>query len=160
MNNCTAPECYRFPTMGVLCVTHWYNAKGKNPPETAPLNPSLLDIVRGTRRATAPTPFERGMIASKIAGDFKWTQQQIAAVDFAIVQVAKRLDRFTSDDVWIQLGPEFPVTKGMAGRLNGARARGLISNTGETSFSTRGGEHCHNQRLTVWESLVKKVGAQ
>lgn len=143
--------------MGVLCVTHWYNAKGKNPPENTPVNPSLLDMVRGTRGAAAhPTPFERGMLASKIAGDFKWTQQQIAAVDFAIVQVARRLQHFTSDDVWIHLGPDFPVTKGIAGRLNGARARGLIANTGRTAISTRGGEHCHNQRLTVWESQLWK----
>lgn len=142
MKDCTATGCNRFPTMGVVCITHWYNAKGKNPPETAPLK-TLLDHATG---------FERGMIASKVAGDFKWTQQQLAVVDFAIVQVANRLEYFTSDDVWIQLGPEFPVTKGMAGRLNAARGKGLIENTGQTTFSTRGGEHCHNQRLTVWRS--------
>jgi hypothetical protein len=61
---------------------------------------------------------------------------------------------FTADDIWIRLGDDFPVTKGMAARLIAASRRGLIENTGETRFSTRGGAHCHNQRLTLWRSLT------
>lgn len=100
------------------------------------------------------TGFDRGMTASQAAADSKWSPVQIALVDKAIADTARMTPAFTADDVWIRLGDDFPVTKGMAARLTAAVRRGLIENTGETRFSNRGGAHCHNQRLTLWRSLT------
>jgi hypothetical protein len=47
-----------------------------------------------------------------------WTR---TPVDMAIRQVARRQVELTTDDIWQALGPGFPVTKGIAGRLNAAR---------------------------------------
>lgn len=96
------------------------------------------------------TPFERGIAISTRVGNFKWTGEQQRRVDDAIIAVARSKGRFTSDDIWGYLGAEFPVTKGLAGRLNAACKRGFIRNTGTVTQSTRGGVHCHGQRLTVW----------
>lgn len=106
-----------------------------------------------THPAYRPTAgFELGMSRSQESADAKWTAQQAAEVDRAIEQTARMMPVFTADDVWIRLGADFPVTKGMAARLTAAAKRGLIENTGETRFSKRGGAHCHNQRLTLWRS--------
>ena len=96
--------------------------------------------------------FATGIAKSEAAAESKWTSEQIAQVDAAITHVARMKPQFTADDIWLRLGPDFPVNKGMAARLNVAVRRGLIENTGTTSFSKRGGTHCHNQRLTVWRS--------
>ena len=98
----------------------------------------------------AQTPFERGIAISTRVGHFKWTGEQQRQVDDAIIAVARAKGTFTSDDIWTHLGPEFPVTKGLAGRLNAACKRGYIRNTGSVAHSKRGGLHCHGQRLTVW----------
>lgn len=104
--------------------------------------------------AYVPTGFTTGMAKSQAAAETKWTTAQIAQVDAAIEHVARMHQAFTADDIWLRLGSDFPVNKGMAARLNSAARRGLIENTGTTSFSRRGGAHCHNQRLTVWRSRI------
>jgi hypothetical protein len=96
------------------------------------------------------TPFGVAMQISQAVAKAKWTPEQQAAVDAAIAVVARAKGRFTADDVWAQLGADFPVTKGLAGRLNAAVRRELIVNTGEVAHAKRGGLHDHAQRLTVW----------
>ena len=96
------------------------------------------------------TPFGVEMRIRQNVANVKWTPDQQQAVDGAIAVVARAKGRFTADDVWAQLGPDFPVTKGLAGRLNAAVRRGLIRNTGEVAHAKRGGAHDHAQRLTVW----------
>lgn len=80
----------------------------------------------------------------------RWTSEELAAVDKAIRDVAAEGEPFTTDDVWRKLGPGFPVTKGIAGRLLAAVGAGVIVNTGLTDRSTRQDAHGHGQRLTVW----------
>lgn len=96
------------------------------------------------------TPFGVAMRISQNVANVKWTPDQQQAVDAAIAVVARAKGRFTADDVWAQLGTDFPVTKGLAGRLNAAVRRGVIRNTGEVAHAKRGGAHDHAQRLTVW----------
>lgn len=96
------------------------------------------------------TPFAKAMKISQTVANCKWTGEQQRAVDAAIAVVARHKRRFTADDVWAQLGPDFPVTKGLAGRLNAAVRRKLIYNTGTIAHANRGGLHDHAQRLTVW----------
>lgn len=93
------------------------------------------------------------MKASQASADAKWTPEQTAQVDAAIMSCRHFQPTFTADDVWRRLPADFPVTKGMAARLNVAARHGLIENTGQTTTSTRGGKHDHGQRLTVWRSL-------
>lgn len=94
----------------------------------------------------------------------KWTDEEQAQVDRAIRTVAAKVLRtpagntavdgtFTADNVWRELGPEFPVTKGLTGRLIAAAGKGIIRNTGRTTIADRGGDHDHGQRLTVWEAI-------
>ena len=106
----------------------------------------------GTREVVSRplTPFGVAMQISQGVANVKWSPDQQAAVDAAIAVVARAKGRFTADDVWAQLGPDFPVTKGLAGRLNAAVRRKLIVNTGEVAHAKRGGLHDHAQRLTVW----------
>jgi hypothetical protein len=96
------------------------------------------------------SPFYTGMGASQSSAHSKWSPFQQRQVDAAINVVATRLGVFTADDVWAHLGEGFPVTKGLAARLNVAARRGLIRNTGNLAFAGRGGAHDHAQRLTVW----------
>lgn len=102
----------------------------------------------------APRPHDVGIAKSQLAAEHKWTPEQVAHVDRTIEATARMLPAFTADDIWTRLGDDFPVTKGMAARLTAAAKRGVIQNTGDTRFSTRGGAHCHNQRLSVWRSLI------
>lgn len=109
----------------------------------------------------------------------RWTDEEVAAVDRAIRTVAAKcvakfreqrapahvddvllhvgrsdpLLEFTADNVWRELGPEFPVTKGLTGRLIAAKGDGVIRNTGTTRIADRGGDHDHGQRLTVWQAV-------
>lgn len=99
------------------------------------------------------TPFDRGMEGSEQAA-LRWTLDQVLAVDKAIRVVAERKQSFTADDVWAELGDEFPVTKGLSGRLKAAKNRGVLASTGDTAIASRGGSHDHGQRLAVWRSLV------
>lgn len=99
-----------------------------------------------------PTPFERGMIESAKAAR-RWTDQQVAEIDSAIAYLARTKSEFTADDIWTILPDNFPVTKGLAARLNKASNAGLILATDRTRKSTRTNQHGHGQRLTVWQSL-------
>jgi len=104
------------------------------------------------------TKHEKSRIAVAIAesqasANARWTPQQQLDVDAAIRKMARMKPRFTADEVWHELGPAFPVTKGMTARLTHAQRQGLIKNTGEITFSKRGGVHDHAQRLTIWQSL-------
>ena len=99
-----------------------------------------------------PGAFDRGMEGSELAAG-KWTPAQQAAVSKAIWQVAADLYEFTADNIWEILGPDFPVTKGLAGRLNAARHAGLIEPTGQVVMSQRDGAHGHSQRLAVWRAI-------
>lgn len=107
--------------------------------------PSLFD-------APEPTPFKTGMRRSADAG-MKWTDAQIRAVDDAITRCIRMLPEFTADEIWHRLPADFPVTKGLASRLNLFANQGKIKASDRTQRSTRGGTHCHGQRLTIWISL-------
>jgi len=100
-------------------------------------------------------PFERGMAGSERAAR-RWTPAQVRDVDKAIRDCARFRETFTTDDVWAEVrssDPDFPITKGIGGRLNAARHAGLIENTGQTTIARRGGQHDHAQRLSVWRAL-------
>lgn len=94
--------------------------------------------------------FAEGMRQSQRSADHRWTPLESAQVDLAIAEVARKGEPFTTDEVWAHLGAAFPVSKGMAARLNAAVRRGIITNTGEIRTSSRTGDHDHGQRLTVW----------
>lgn len=98
------------------------------------------------------TPFDRGMAASA-ASARRWTDEQVLQVDAAIIACRKFQAEFTADDIWARLPKDFPVTKGLAARLNAAANRGLIVATDRTRKSTRTDTHGHGQRLTIWRSL-------
>lgn len=99
-------------------------------------------------------PFRRGIEISDRVAERKWTDRERAQVDGAIERVAKARELFTADAVWALLGPDFPVTKGIAACLMAARRTGLIEPTDKVVFSARDGVHGHGQRLTVWRSKV------
>lgn len=105
-----------------------------------------------------PAPFDRGMAGSTRAAR-RWTPDETQRVDAAIENVARRVDLFTSDDVWLELGDGFPVTKGMASRLIAAKNRDVIASTGEVRTARRGGNHDHGQRLSLWRSLIHEGAA-
>ena len=98
------------------------------------------------------TPYGQAMQISQAVAEAKWTPFQQRQVDAAIDACARDLGYFTADDIWARLGQTFPVTKGLAGRLNAAVRRRTIVNTGTTRHANRGGQHDHAQRLTVWAS--------
>ncbi len=114
-----------------------------------------LRQLAGVALAEGGTGFDRGMEGSARAAA-KWTDDEVKAVDDAILAVARRKDEakgwgdFTADDIWTELGDGFLVTKGLSGRLVAAANRGVIYNTDRTVLSTREGEHGHSQKLTVW----------
>lgn len=97
--------------------------------------------------------FLKGMEESHKAAVHKWTPEQIAQVDQAITLCASSGDDFTADDVWSRLPVGFPVTKGLASRLNVAARQKRIIATDRTRKSRRGGDHDHGQRLTIWRPL-------
>lgn len=98
----------------------------------------------------------------------KWTEEESALVDLAIVSVRNTVVRlydhdgrtdtslleFTTADVWRQLNGTVPVTKGIAGRMLAAKAAGIIANTGRTVIAPQESTGPnHGQRLTVWRAL-------
>jgi len=99
------------------------------------------------------SPYGQAMQISQAVADAKWTPFQQRQVDDAIEACARQLGVFTADDVWARLGQHFPVTKGLAGRLNAAVRRRIIVNTGNVRHANRGGQHDHAQRLTVCSSV-------
>jgi hypothetical protein len=110
-------------------------------------------VCDGRVPARKNAPFIEGMLASQSSADARWTRPQQNEVDVAIRHVARAKGFFTADDVWKHLGDQFPVTKGLAGRLNAAARRGIIRNTGEMAYAQRGGAHDHAQRLSVWAGI-------
>ena len=104
-------------------------------------------------KRTDVTPYGQAMQISQAVADAKWTPFQQRQVDAAIEACAREIGVFTADDVWARLGQHFPVTKGLAGRLNAAVRRRIIVNTGNVRHANRGGQHDHAQRLTVWASV-------
>jgi len=119
-------------------------------------DPAITDTRKPWQgRKDDPTPFERGMEGSARAAQ-KWTDLEKKWVDEAIELVALVQDTFTADDIWAQIAGRVRVTKGLAGRLNAARHRGMIEPTGQVTFARRGGDHDHAQRLAVWRSLLRK----
>jgi len=100
--------------------------------------------------------FERGMEESEKAARYKWTDLENEMVMQAIAYCARTRPEFTADRVWAVLGEDFPVTKGMAARLNKSVGLGLIVGTDDFRRSTRKGEHGRGQRLGVWRSLIYK----
>jgi len=102
-----------------------------------------------------PSGFAAGLAGSEQAAR-RWTDDEKAIVLGAIIAVAKRLDEFTTDDIWDELAGRVPVTKGMTAMLKSADRKDILGNTGKTVISNRGGKHDHGQRLTVWYSLLKK----
>ena len=107
--------------------------------------PSLFD-------APEPTPFDKGMRRSAESAR-KWSDAEVQAVDRAIEVCIRLLPEWTADDIWTRLPADFPVTKGLGSRLKLFTTAGKIMPTDRTRKSTRGGDHCHGQRLTVWISL-------
>jgi hypothetical protein len=119
----------------------------------------LVDLEAEPELRTVPPPpppdrFDEGIRISESVATHAWTPHEKALVDRAIELVARRQRQLTADDLWRELGPNFIVTKGLAGRLMAAKHRGLIEPTGDVTFSQRVGEHGHGQRLAVWRSLV------
>ncbi len=96
--------------------------------------------------------YVRGLAGAALAAQ-KWSERERAAIDAAIELAARELEEFTADDVWAR-APQVRVTKGLAGRLNAARNRGLIASTDRVAFASRGGAHDHRQRLAIWRSLI------
>lgn len=94
--------------------------------------------------------FEAGMESSEASAASAWSPADRALVDAAIRALAQNGTPFTSEDVWKAV-PAVPVTKGLSSRLNAAARAGVIVNTGELRTASRGGEHDHAQRLTVWK---------
>lgn len=122
-----------------------------NDPQPELFTPIIgLGAYREEVAAPIRSPFAVAMQISNKVAQVKWTADQQKRVDAAIVTVAHRQRYFTADDIWAELGAEFPVTKGLAGRLNAAVRRKIICNTGQISHANRGGAHDHAQRLTVW----------
>lgn len=135
-------------------------------------------VLAGTSYVDNLTPTERRDDGIARAGA-KWTDEEVAHIDKAIRTVAgtaRRIaeahrvrlgasgratnalgmfpEELTTADVWQELGPDFPVTKGMAGRMLAAKGAGLIENTGRTIIAPRDATGPnHGQRLTVWRAL-------
>lgn len=138
-----------------------------------PTRPAPANRVRAWRalagRAVIPgledtTAAQRGEDGSARAAA-RWTDEEAAQVEAAIRTVAARraLDlgsleevalEFTTADVWRELGPAFPVTKGIAAKMLAAARAGLIVNTGRTTYNDSPDRaHAHGQRLAVWRAL-------
>jgi len=119
------------------------------------LGPLTLAVEPEPKRSSS-SAFARGMRGSELAAR-KWSELERQVVDDAIERAARELETFTADDVW-KRAVGVPVTKGLAGRLNAARNRGVIEATGEVVFAERGGDHDHRQRLAVWRRVRGREG--
>jgi hypothetical protein len=129
-------------------------------PDDVPLlddeDPAVIAPAPGVRirawRQLAGVPYGDGLEPSERRDEgtaraaARWTEEEVARVDAAIRTVARKvLERrpmcpeFTADNVWRELGVEFPVTKGLTGRLIAAVGKGVIYNTHRTTIADRGG---------------------
>lgn len=111
------------------------------------MSPTLFDVT-----PDGPDRLADGLDASATAAG-RWTHDETQLVDKAIRACAHFLPEFTADDVWDRLPAGFPVTKGLASRLNAASRAGIIQATDRVRKASRGGTHDHGQRLTIWRSL-------
>jgi hypothetical protein len=127
--------------MGEFCIYHYEESRGR---EVYPVSASHA--------------LKLGLKASQASAENGWTAHEMELVDKAIKRIAMTKFTFTADDVWQVLGFQFPVTKGMAARLSKAARDGIIVNTGTIGYAKRGGEHDHNQRLTIWQSTLVMAG--
>lgn len=136
--------------MGTLCVTHWYNAKGKNPPENDPVKPAFLDAVRGSAAKAA------ALRAVNDNADPVWKRN----AKHAIYDLAQTRETFTTDDVWVLLhkrGEETPhEPRALGALMNAAAKKNLIVSSGDWVESNR--HECHRRPIRVWRSLI--VAAQ
>ena len=85
--------------------------------------------------------------------DPKWPSLAQAAVS----AVARRMDRFTTDDVWAELaadGVPGGDPKGIGPVMSKAAVDGIIERTDEDVKSRR--KECHGRPVRVWKSLVCK----
>lgn len=128
----------------------------------APATTADVEALLGRLRAqgftiTPPLPARERAARGTHIGAHRWTPEQVAEVDAAIRAVASFRRTFTTDDVWLELGPDFPVGKGITGRLNAASNAGRIVSTGATVISVRKGAHGKSQRLTVWATLDQET---
>lgn len=111
----------------------------------------------GVPHVEGGTAAERGLEGSSRAAR-RWTDEESAQVDAAIVAVAAAARAagryFTTADVWVHLGPGFPVTKGIASKMTAAARDGIIANTGRHAFNDDPDRtHAHGQRLALWRPL-------
>ena len=97
--------------------------------------------------------FRLAIAGSQASANRKWTPDEQDKVDAAIRKMARMLPKFTTDEIWYELGVLFPVSKGMTARLMVAERAGIIKNSGQLTYAERGGKHDHAQRLTIWQSL-------
>ena len=85
----------------------------------------------------------------------KWSAEEQAAVMAAIYKLALALRILTTQNVWIELGPGFRVTKGIGAMMLAAQRLGWIVNDGLPPVTCdRGGKHDHSQQLRIWRSLI------
>ena len=155
-------ECRALCTVGLdcECCRNWgqtFNGSKRirqmHPHTSLPIELVLLALRRAVEPQEPPgAAFGRGMNGSAKAAR-TWTDEETAQVDATIRTLAENLDYFSADDVWLVLGPEFRVTKGMGIRLQLARRAGIIRQSGDEIRSKRPGEHGHAQRLDVWEGV-------
>ena len=101
----------------------------------------------------APTPIQRRDEGQRRAA-VKWSDQDVEDINEAIHNCALTYDAFTTNEMW-PLIPHVEVGKAIGGRLTAAQTKGWIENTGTTTLASRGGVHDHNQRLTIWRSLLR-----
>lgn len=122
--------------------------------------PELITI----RVGPTSTAIERGEEGAARAAR-RWTVEEAARVDEAIRTVARDAhllgsrtadlsgSEFTTADVWAELGPDFPITKGIASKMTAAARAGIIRNTGRVIFNDHPRHaHAHGQRLAVWQA--------
>ena len=135
----------------------WSNPDYREPPPKVDKQKTatrMREIRSRVEPATRAEGFAAGVEASgRSAG--VWTQEEKDLVFEAIRKVAIEHEEFTTDQVWEELGGRVPITKGMTSMLMLASRRGILDSTGKTTTSTRGGQHDHGQRLTIWYSLIR-----
>jgi hypothetical protein len=87
------------------------------------------------------------------AADPDWKQAAAEAIE----QVARERDFFTTDHVWMELGPSGThEPRAMGAMIRQAAAAGVCRITDRTTKSAR--PCCHRRPLRVWESLWRTVG--
>lgn len=110
--------------------------------------PSLFDVPEGERRK------RDGMDRAEEHAVPPWNND----VDLAILRAARRLDLFTTDDVWAELQGLPAWThepRAMGPAMRRACGFGWCKPTDAFWLSKR--PDCHRRPLRVWESLYRAV---